>query len=64
MLQWVRLNKYCELSGETRDTIKHKRRTGLWMKGREYRVAEDGKLWINLPAVNKWAEGKKRTPKR
>ncbi|MTI12421.1 excisionase [Sansalvadorimonas verongulae] len=56
-MQWVRLSKYCELSGETRNTVNHKKKAGLWLEGREYRVAGDGCLWINLDAVNHWAGG-------
>ena len=59
MLQWVKLNKYYELSGETRNTVYKKRRNGLWLEGREYRVADDGVMWVNLEAVNSWAEGRR-----
>ena len=59
MLQWVKLNKYYELSGETRNTVYKKRRNGLWLEGREYRIADDGVMWVNLEAVNSWAEGRR-----
>ncbi|MTI12400.1 excisionase [Sansalvadorimonas verongulae] len=59
MLQWVRLKKYCELSGETKGSVNHKRAAGLWLEGQEFRVADDSCVWINLEAVNRWAEGRK-----
>ncbi|MNT18920.1 hypothetical protein D3C72_1541500 [compost metagenome] len=51
---WVRLEKYLELTGETRDTVMHKRRNGIWAEGREWKTAGDGRIWINTEAVDQW----------
>lgn len=59
-LHWVRLNKYCADTGDTPDGVDKRLRTGKWLHGIHARVpAGSASLWINLKAVNDWAEGKK-----
>ena len=60
MLRWVRLKRYCELSGETPDAVDGRLRAAVWLKDVHARRPEGSKeLWVNLDAVNDWAEGKK-----
>ncbi|GAA4648727.1 hypothetical protein GCM10023116_09990 [Kistimonas scapharcae] len=42
MLQWVKLNRYYELSGDTRHAFYRKKKEGIWREGREFRTAADG----------------------
>ena len=58
-MKWVKLKKYCELSGDTSNAVHAKRRKGIWLDGRECRVAPDGNLWINLTEVEQWVENDK-----
>jgi hypothetical protein len=58
MLNWVKLSKYCEQSGDTPDAVHAKRRKGWWLDGIHWRLAPDGNIWINLEAVNAWVENK------
>ena len=55
-MKWVKLKRYCNLSGDTVDAVKHKRRAGIWVDGVHWRLAGDGRIWINVEAVEKWAE--------
>jgi len=55
-MKWVKLRKYCELSGDTKDAVNAKRRNGLWAEGVQWRKAPDNKIWINLEAIDKWVE--------
>lgn len=60
MLRWVRINRYCEISGETVDAVQGRLRTGVWLRDVHARQPQGSKeLWVNLPAVEDWAEGKK-----
>lgn len=59
MLKWVKLKKYYELSGDTKDAFHGKKRRGIWREGTEFRTAADGATWVNLDAVNRWAEKSK-----
>lgn len=55
-MKWVKLCRYCELSGDTSDAVHAKRRKGQWVDGVHCRIAPDGNLWVNMEAVEKWVE--------
>lgn len=58
MLRWVRLNRYCELSGETADAVEKRLRSGHWLRDVHARVPQgSNSLWVNLDAVEDWAAG-------
>ncbi|MGI0118272.1 hypothetical protein [Zooshikella sp. RANM57] len=61
-LKWVKLAKYLELSGDTRHAFTNKQRTGVFLRDREYRTCSDGRIWVNLEAVEQWAQ--KSEPRR
>ena len=54
-LNWVKLGRYVELSGDTVDAVQARRKAGKWLDGRECKMV-DGRLWINLRAVEAWLE--------
>jgi len=54
-LTWVKLERYVELSGDTVDAVQSRRRIGKWVDGRQCKIV-DGRLWINIPAVEEWVE--------
>lgn len=59
-LSWVKLTKYCELSGDTADAVNKRLRTGAWLRDIHARVPEgSAEKWVNLKAIEDWAEGKK-----
>ena len=59
MLRWKRLKTYCAESGDTADAVDKRLRTGVWLRDIHARQPEGSKeLWINLPAVNDWADGR------
>jgi hypothetical protein len=55
-LKWVKLTKYCELSGDTVCAVRNRRKRGHWLDGRQCKRAPDGNLWVNLIAVEQWVE--------
>lgn len=55
-LNWIRLAKYCELSGDSSDAVHARRRKRQWTDGKQCRIGPDGNLWINPEEVNKWVE--------
>lgn len=60
MLAWKRLSQYCRESGDTADAVDGRLRAGIWLRDVHARKPEGSKeLWVNLLAVNDWAEGKK-----
>jgi hypothetical protein len=52
---WVKLEKYVELTGDSMDSVQSRRRAGKWIEGKQCKIV-DGRLWINLPAVEEWIE--------
>ena len=55
-IQWVRLNRYCHLTGETPDTLKKKRYQGQIIDGYHAKVATDGALWVHVARMSEWVE--------
>jgi hypothetical protein len=54
-LTWVKLDRYVELSGDSMDAVQARRRLGKWIDGKQCKIV-DGRVWINLPAVEEWIE--------
>jgi hypothetical protein len=52
---WVKLKKYCELTGDTTAAVHARRRRGKWLDNVHCRIAGD-LLWVNLPAAQNWVE--------
>lgn len=55
-LHWIRLAKYCEMTGDTPDAVHARRRKKQWVDGVHCRLAPDGNLWVNPEEVNRWVE--------
>ncbi len=56
IMKWVKLRRYCELSGDTSNAVHAKRRKGEWLDGIHCKIAPDGNLWINLTEIERWVE--------
>ncbi|CZP17184.1 TPA: excisionase [Legionella pneumophila] len=56
MVKWVKLKKYCQISGDTTNAVHGKRKRGMWLDGLHCKVGPDGNLWVNLEEVQKWVE--------
>lgn len=54
-MKWVKITKYCELSGDSRDAVHARRRKGQWLDGVHCQVRKNN-LWINTEAVEQWVE--------
>lgn len=55
-VNWVKLEKYAELTGDSVDAVMARRKAGKWLDGNQCKIV-DGRLWINLAAVEAWIEG-------
>lgn len=63
-MKWIKLRKYCEISGDTSDAVHAKRKRGIWLDGLQCKVGPDGNLWVNLTEVEKWVESGKQMPQK
>jgi len=55
-INWVRLAKYCELTGELKGTVINRMKTGGWAKGIHYTIGPDRRRWVNLEKAQEWVE--------
>ncbi|MGK5040376.1 hypothetical protein ACQ4WQ_08540 [Janthinobacterium sp. GB1R12] len=63
-LTWVKLERYVEISGDSVDSVQARRKAGKWLDGNQCKIV-DGRLWINLPAVEEWvAKWEQSSPAR
>lgn len=51
---WITLTRYCELSGETRQSVHLRVSLGKWKRGVHYSAPDGGSSWVNLPAIVEW----------
>ena len=56
-LKWVRIEKFCDLTGYTPSAVRGKMSTGIWASGIHFSKAPDGHILINLEAYQSWVEG-------
>ena len=52
--RYVTLELFAEMSGYSRKAIERKIEDGVFLEGREYRRAPDGRLLIDLQGFEKW----------
>lgn len=54
-IAWVKLERYEAITGDSCDSVMARRKTGKWLDGVQCKVV-DGRIWVNLPAVQEWVE--------
>ena len=58
MVPWVLIRKFVELVGYSDDAVRAKMRRGVWIKDLHWRKAPDGRIFLNIEAIQRWIEGK------
>jgi hypothetical protein len=53
---WVLLEKFCQLTGLSKDAVKAKRCKGVWPDGFVTKKAPDGNLYVNIIQYEQWVE--------
>ncbi|PUA18278.1 excisionase [Glaciimonas sp. PCH181] len=54
-MTWVKLTKYVDITGDTADAVRSRRKMGKWLDGTQCKIV-DGFLWVNLAEAEKWVE--------
>jgi len=54
VLSWVRVEKYCDLTGEPINTVLDRIRDGKWAAKKHYKRTGPRTLWINPQEADKW----------
>ena len=57
MVRWIRLNRFCSLTGYSEDAVYAKIRKGQWRENLHWRKAPDGHIMINVEIFERWVEG-------
>jgi len=55
-LQWVLLPMFCSLTGYTEKAVRRKIEDGVWLQGKHYRKAPDGRITLDIQEYYKWVE--------
>lgn len=55
-LQWVLIPVFCSLSGYTDKAVRRKMGEGVWIQGKHYKKAPDGRIHMSMPEYYKWVE--------
>lgn len=58
--RWVLIKRLAELTGYSEDAVRHKVKNGTWLKGRIWRKAPDGRIFVNLDEFERWVEASQR----
>lgn len=51
--EWVLASKYEELTGITRETVKQRKKSGVWREGQQVAVVRR-RLYVNIKAADQW----------
>jgi hypothetical protein len=56
-LEWVLIPVFSQLTGYSEKAVRRKIEEGVWIEGRHYRRAPDGRLTMNMQRYYDWVEG-------
>jgi hypothetical protein len=57
-MKWKTLEKFSDESGMTQESIRALKKKGVWIEKLHWVKAANGRIFINVGAVEKWIEGK------
>jgi hypothetical protein len=55
-LEWVLLPVFCSVTGYTEKAVYCKIADGVWIRGKHYVKAPDGRITMNLQEYYKWVK--------
>ena len=53
-VEWMKVEKFCELTGYTEEAVKQKRKNGVWLDG-EIVAVIGRRLHVNVRRYDQWA---------
>lgn len=59
---WITLTRYCKVTGDSRQAVHLRVRSGKWQRGTHLTVPDGGSAWVNVPAVMQWIREGLMTP--
>ena len=61
--EWVLASKYQDLTGVTRETVKQRKKSGVWKEGQQVAVVAR-RLYVNIKAADQWINDQLSQPRR
>ena len=61
--EWVLASKYQDLTGVTRETVKQRKKSGVWKEGQQVAVIAR-RLYVNIKAADQWINDQLPQPRR
>ena len=61
--EWVLAKKYQDLTGVTRETVKQRKKSGVWKEGQQVAVVAR-RLYVNIKAADQWINDQLPQPRR
>lgn len=55
--RYVRLPLFEQITGYSQKAVRRKIEEGVWLEGKQYRRAPDGRILIDMDGYEKWVEG-------
>lgn len=56
-LEWVLIPVFANLTGYSEKAVRRKIEDGVWVQGKHYRKAPDGRITMNVQEYYKWVQG-------
>lgn len=61
--EWILASKYQDLTGVTRETVKQRKKSGVWKEGQQVAVVAR-RLYVNIKAADQWINDQLPQPRR
>lgn len=61
--EWVLASKYQDMTGVTRETVKQRKKSGVWKEGQQVAVVAR-RLYVNIKAADQWINDQLPQPRR
>lgn len=61
--EWILAKKYQDLTGVTRETVKQRKKSGVWKEGQQVAVVAR-RLYVNIKAADQWINDQLPQPRR
>lgn len=60
LARFVRIPLFAAATGYTEKAVQRKIESGVWRQGREYRIAPDGHVLVDVRGYEQWVDGRLR----
>lgn len=59
-IEWIKVERFCELTGYTEEAVKQKRKKGDWRDG-DITAVRGRRLHVNVRRYDQWVEAQNRS---